>query len=101
MERSVLGGRAEVVQAAGAGTHAENGVCVPNATTAADYELRVAVPQIPADGITKVPVLAIGRRPIRPPAGQPSNNTARRPRPRCAGAFTSSSRLTAPSDATA
>lgn len=45
----------------GDGTHVEDGACVPDALPApGGYQLRVITDQIPADGHTKFPVLAIG-----------------------------------------
>lgn len=45
----------------GAGTHVDGTMCVPDAPPSPGrYELRVVTNQIPADGYSKVPVLAIG-----------------------------------------
>jgi hypothetical protein len=42
----------------GMGTHLDGGVCTPDGPTS--YEVRVAVATVPADGYSKIPVLAIG-----------------------------------------
>lgn len=62
----------------GAGTVAQDGVCVPNVscgpgtilsgaqcvpTTGAWYDIRLGAFNVPADGYTKIPFLALGRKP--------------------------------------
>jgi hypothetical protein len=48
----------------GPGTYASNGECVPVSATDGGlgyYDLRVAVTTVPGDGMTRVPILALGR----------------------------------------
>ncbi|HVU51483.1 MAG TPA: hypothetical protein VHL80_12395 [Polyangia bacterium] len=50
----------------GTGTHLDGGVCTPDGPTL--YEVRIAVSSLPADGFSKIPVLAIGRKADGTPA---------------------------------
>lgn len=53
----------------GVGTMLQGSSCVPTTTTSTGwYEVRVGATQIPADGYSKIPVLALGRLPSGAPA---------------------------------
>ncbi len=52
----------------GAGTMLQGSSCVPTTPGSGWYEVRVGATQVPADGYTKIPVLALGRLPNGQPA---------------------------------
>lgn len=53
----------------GVGTMLQGSQCVPTTTTSTGwYEVRIGATQVPADGYSKIPVLALGRLPSGAPA---------------------------------
>jgi len=63
---TVLDGGGCVSVSCGPGTALDGGVCV--AVPGGWYEVRIGATSIPADGVTKIPVLALGRLPDGTPA---------------------------------
>lgn len=52
----------------GAGTMLQGTTCVASSSSGGWYEVRIGATQVPADGFSKIPVLALGRLPSGAPA---------------------------------